>query len=91
MNNIKPLHKQILVRPNDVKQTTSSGIVLQGGDGDSRSAIVMAIGPEVQNTDIVSGTEVYLLWDKAMAFRYAGEKYAFVDEENIVAIIENGQ
>ncbi len=89
MKSIKPLNTQILVHPNQVQQQTSSGLIISGGDGDSRSATVLAIGSEVSNKDIAVGAEIYLLWDKAMSFRYAGEKYAFVSEENVVAVLES--
>ena len=90
MTTIIPLKKKILVAENKRDNTTSSGIVIQGADrhGESKSAKVLAVGPDVDPNDVKVGDTVYLMWTKAQAVNIDGAQRAIVDIDDVVAVLE---
>lgn len=87
--NINPLNNQILIRPKDIESKTSAGLIIQGGDGDTRRGVVLAVAEEV--TKVKVGDDLFINWDKAFPVRLSGEKFAFVNEEDVVAVMVNEQ
>jgi chaperonin GroES len=86
---IQPLHDKVLVAEMKRENTTESGIVVTGAEGlgESKSGIVLAIGPDVKEVKI--GDTVYLMWNKAQVVKLNGAQRAIVKEEDIVAILED--
>ena len=86
---VNPLKKNVLVAERNRENTTASGIVVQGteGLGESKSAKVLAVGPEV--TEVKVGDTVYLMWNKAKLVKVDGAQRAIVAEEDIVAVLED--
>ena len=57
------MKKFVLVAENTRKNTTDSGIILEGAGFDqSKTGTVLAIGPDV--TDVKVGDVIYLEWNK---------------------------
>ena len=86
---IQPLHDKVLVAETKRENTTESGIVVTGAEGlgESKSGIVLAIGPDVKEVKI--GDTVYLMWNKAQVVKLNGAQRAIVKEEDIVAVLED--
>ena len=86
---IQPLHDKVLVAETKRENTTDSGIVVTGAEGlgESKSGIVLAIGPDVKEVKI--GDTVYLMWNKAQVVKLNGAQRAIVKEEDIVAVLED--
>lgn len=88
MNKIFPLKKQILIKANAQDTTTSSGIIIEGsGLVDSRTATVIRVGPDV--TAVKPGYLVYINWTKALPVKIEGKEFSFIEEDNLVAIMDN--
>ena len=87
--NLKPLNKQILIKPKDVESRTSSGLIVTGGDGDNRRGVVISVADEVEK--VKTGDEIIISWDKAMSVKFSGERYAFVNEDHVVAVVVNDE
>lgn len=81
---IKMLRDKILVAENKAASATSSGIIIEGGIGESKTAKVLAVGPDVKN--VVEGDTIYLNWSKGQIIRINGEQRVIVAEEDVVAV-----
>jgi co-chaperonin GroES (HSP10) len=86
---VTPLKKKVLVAENKVEQTTDSGIILDGttSNRDSKQGTVLAIGPDV--TLVAVGDVIMLEWNKAQVVKIGDAQRVIVDEDNIVAVMEN--
>jgi len=84
MATIKPMRDYVLVGENKRETKTASGIIIEGAKdmGDSRSATVLEIGPDVKN--IAVGDKVYLMWGTAQIVKYDDVQRLLVKEENVV-------
>lgn len=83
---VTPLKDKVLVAQNKRETTTSAGIIVENGFGDTASATVLAIGPDV--TDVVVGDKIYLDWSKCSPVRVGNDDRAMVAQEFIIAVIE---
>ena len=86
MTTLQPLKDQVLVAENKRKTTTASGIILEGGTGESRSGTVIAVGPKVE--DVKVGDVIYLLWNKSQVVVVDGAQRVLIKEEDIVAVVK---
>ena len=88
--NVTPLKKKVLVAENRVEQTTDSGIILEGttSNRDSKQGTVLAVGPQV--TLVKVGDVILLEWNKAQIVKVGDAQRVIIDEDNIVAVIEDG-
>jgi len=89
MMTVTPLKKKVLVAENKVEQTTESGIILEGttSNRDSKQGTVLAVGPQV--TLVKVGDVILLEWNKAQVVKIGDAQRVIVDEENIVAVVED--
>ena len=87
--NIKPRSKNVLVAENAREKVTESGIIVEGreGLGESKSGTVLAIGPNC--TEVKVGDKILLTWNKAQVVTIDGAQRVIIDEENIVAVLED--
>jgi len=85
---VKPLRKMVLVAENSVKQTTESGIILDGttSNRDSKTGTVLAIGSEVTAVNV--GDKIYLEWNKGQVVKIGDVQRVMIKEEFIVAVAE---
>jgi co-chaperonin GroES (HSP10) len=87
MKHVFPLNKRILIKANDVQTRTLSGIIVESGTGDeSRTAHVIECGPDVEH--VKPGYTIYVMWTKALPVRIGGFDYSFINEEDVVAILD---
>lgn len=77
---------RLLFKENEKKKETSSGIILSSGQ-DTTNATVVAIGRDVETVNV--GDVIYLNWVKATKLRIDNEDYYSIDEEELVAVLEN--
>jgi len=90
MTTVTPLKKKVLVAENKVEQVTESGIILEGttSNRESKRGTVLAVGPEV--TLVKVGDVILLEWVKAQVVKIDDAQRVIVDEDNIVAVFEDG-
>jgi len=90
MMTVTPLKKKVLVAENKVEQVTESGIILEGttSNRESKRGTVLAVGPDV--TLVKVGDVILLEWAKAQVVKIDDSQRVIVDEENIVAVFEDG-
>lgn len=86
MDNIKPLKDIVLVAENKREATTASGIILESGTGDSKTATILAIGPKVESVKV--GDKVLINWTKGQIVSINGAQRVMIKEEDIVAVLE---
>ena len=86
--NVQPLNNKVLLVEAEEQKTTESGIIIEGtkGNGDTRRAKVIAIGPKVEFVQV--GDEVFVEWNKAKPTKIDGQLAAIVEEEFISAVVE---
>ena len=85
---VTPLKKKVLVAENKAEQTTESGIILDGttSNRDSKQGTVLAVGPQV--TLVKVGDVIMLEWNKAQVVKIGDAQRVIIDEDNIVAVVE---
>ena len=85
---VTPLKKKVLVAENKAEQTTESGIILDGttSNRDSKQGTVLAVGPLV--TLVKVGDVIMLEWNKAQVVKIGDAQRVIIDEDNIVAVVE---
>jgi co-chaperonin GroES (HSP10) len=90
MTTVTPLKKKVLVAENKVEQVTESGIILEGttSNRESKRGTVLAVGPDV--TLVKVGDVILLEWAKAQVIKIDDAQRVIVDEDNIVAVFEDG-
>lgn len=86
---VTPLKKKVLVAENNREKVTESGIIIEGRDaqGESKTGTVLAIGPDV--TMVQVGNKILLEWNKAQVVTIDGAQRVMIDEDNIVAVMED--
>ena len=86
---VVPLKKKVLVAENNREKVTESGIIIEGRDaqGESKTGTVLAIGPDV--TMVEDGNKILLEWNKAQVVTIDGAQRVMIDEDNIVAVMED--
>ena len=93
--NIKPLADRVVVKPVEVEETTSSGIILAASAQEKPSvAEIVAVGPggNVDGNEITMNVKV---GDKVLISKYAGTEvkvdgveYSILRQSEILAIVE---
>jgi len=92
---LKPLADRVVIKMEEVKETTKSGIILAGTAKEKpQIASVVAVGPG----GVVDGKDVKMyvkVGDKVITSKYSGTEIKFEDEEftivrqsDILAIVE---
>ena len=92
---IRPLADRVVVKPVEVEETTSSGIILSASSQEKpQIAEVIAVGPD----GVVDGKEVEMyvkVGDKVITGKYSGtevklnkEEYTIVRQSDILAVVE---
>ena len=92
---LKPLADRVIIKMNEVEETTKSGLILTDNAKEKpQTADVIAVGPG----GIVDGKEVKMyvqVGDKVIISKYTGtdvkldgEKYVIVRQNDILAIVE---
>ena len=93
--NIKPLADRVVVKPVEVEETTSSGIILAASAQEKpQVAEVVAVGPG----GLVDGKEVEMyvkVGDRVLISKYAGTEvkvdgveYSILRQSDILAVVE---
>lgn len=84
---IKPLKKRVLVAQNKAETKTASGIIIDdaGSLRDSKTASVIAVGPEVTLVNV--GDKILIDWTKGFVVKIDGIERVVVEEEHIVGIV----
>jgi len=90
MTTVTPLKKKVLVAELKQEQTTESGIILEGANStrESKRGTVLAVGPQVELVKV--GDVILLEWAKAQVVKIDDAQRVIIDEENIVAVFEDG-
>lgn len=83
--NIQPLGKNVLIAENKKSETTSAGIILEGGGHESKMATVVAVGTDV--TKVATGTVVFPDWSEGDKIMYDGVQRVILNEDHILAIV----
>lgn len=96
--NIQPLHDKVVVKPLNEKDVTASGIVLPDSANKEKpmEGEVVAVGSgKRMDTGMIAPMSVKV-GDKVLFTKYApdevevdGEEYLVIDEDKILAIIQN--
>lgn len=83
-----PLHNKVWVIESEKPTETAAGIFLGDArvDDSLRSAIVQAIGPEVQ--EIKVGDVVYVMWAKVHVIKQGDVYGGIISEDDILAVLE---
>ena len=85
---MKPLHNKILLAELKESKETDSGIILSSAvEERSHVALVMAIGPEVQ--DIKLHDKVVPDWSKGQVCQVGDLQGVIIKEEDILAVVED--
>ncbi len=84
--NIKPLKNFVLVKETPNENTTDSGIVLTSTKGETASALIVAVGPDVKSVE--PDQIVYLDWPKGHPVKIDNVLMAIIEEQYINAVVD---
>ena len=93
---IRPLADRVVVKPVEVEETTSSGIILSASSQEKpQIAEVIAVGPGKTNDDGKVVPVALKVGDKVIASKYAGTEvkldgaeYTIISEKDVLAVID---
>lgn len=83
--NVRPLKDKVLLSQNQVENVTASGIIIEGRVEETKTATVLAIGPDV--TDVAIGDVVLLEWNKATIIKVGDVHRVMVSQKDIIAVL----
>ena len=90
---IKPLFDNVLLKKIEVEKATTSGIVLASKEDTSNIGIVVALGEScllsTDNEGELSAVSKVVFSDKYKKVDFEGQEYYLVNEEEVLAVIEN--
>ena len=90
---IKPLFDNVLLKKIEVEKATTSGIVLASKEDTSNIGIVVALGEScllsANNEGELSAGSKVVFSDKYKKVDFEGQEYYLVNEEEVLAVIEN--
>lgn len=90
---IKPLFDNVLLKKIEVEKATTSGIVLASKEDTSNTGIVVALGEScllsTDNEGELSAGSKVVFSDKYKKVDFEGQEYYLVNEEEVLAIIED--
>ena len=90
---IKPLFDNVLLKKIEVEKATTSGIVLASKEDTSNIGIVVALGEScllsADNEGELSAGSKVVFSDKYKKVDFEGQEYYLVNEEEVLAIIED--
>lgn len=88
-DHIYPLTTKILLRANEVeKKSESAGLIYVPDEekGEYRTATALRVGPDVKH--VKEGYKIYVDWRKCLDVKIEGINYCFIDEEDVIAIVD---
>jgi co-chaperonin GroES (HSP10) len=84
---IFPLTTKILLRADKMETVRESGIVITGGVAEEyRTATALRVGPDCKY--VKEGYKIYVNWNKALDVKINGTVFCFLDEEDVIAIVD---
>lgn len=90
---IKPLFDNVLLKKIEVEKATTSGIVLASKEDTSNIGIVVALGEScllsTDNEGELSAGGKVVFSDKYKKVDFEGQEYYLVNEEEVLAVIED--
>ena len=90
---IKPLFDNVLLKKIEVEKATTSGIVLASKEDTSNIGIVVALGEScllsADNEGELSAGSKVVFSDKYKKVDFEGQEYYLVNEEEVLAVIED--
>lgn len=85
---LKPLHKNVILKKDRTALATASGIVLQTALRKPDTAVVTAVGPDVEDQDYGPGDIVVYKSKDPVEFTDGEDEYVIVEDEDILAVKE---
>lgn len=84
---IYALKDYVVVKANEPKKTTQSGIILTEATnvGDTSTGTVVSVGPEVKF--LQEGHELIAQWGKSIKVSFDGVEHILIKEEDVIAIV----
>jgi len=95
-SNIQPLGKRVLVKPDEVEEITTGGLVLPPNSNDEKrpatgTIVTLGIGKDDDDDikfDVKVGDRIYFKKYSPEEIEVGNEKYLLLDIEDILAIIK---
>ncbi|MGM0379137.1 MAG: co-chaperone GroES [Bacillota bacterium] len=86
---IKPLGKRVVLKKEETKNKTESGIILtEKKDEKPQIAKIYKVGPEVKNDNLKEDVKVAYKQFSGDTFELEEKEYIVVQEKDLLAIIE---
>ena len=90
---IKPLFDNVLLKKVETEKATTSGIILASKEATSNIGIVVALGEScllsADNEGELSAGSKVVFSDKYKKVDFEGQEYYLVNEEEVLAVIED--
>ena len=85
----KPLGNRVIVKDTESPEVTEGGIFVGSAkaDNSTKNATVVAVGPDVK--DVKVDDVVYLDWQKIRTVKDGDTVYGVIDEEYVLAVLED--
>lgn len=82
---ITPLGSRVLLTEDKQSRTTSSGIIVEGGNDDTKVYTVVDVGQYVSN--LTNGDKVYIDREHVKIILSEGKYFAIIDEDYILGVV----
>lgn len=86
MSSLRPIKTKVILAAIEKKQTSASGLIIEGSFGDAQYCRVLAIGPEV--TDVAVGDVVFPTWNACKIAKAEEGERLVIDQKDIIFIVE---
>ena len=86
MTTIVPIDDKLAIVQLKNSSTTASGIIVEGGNGESLRGKVIAVGPNVK--DVKEGDVVLVEWPATIQTKLDGVPFFLIREQHVVAVVE---
>jgi chaperonin GroES len=88
MKMLVPLSNHVILKKEEQKNSTKSGIILTSKEQVSNEGVVESVGPEVKSEKIAANGRVIFKEYKAEKVRVDDTDYYIVEDKDIIAVVE---
>lgn len=91
---LRPLHDNIIVIPQEIEETTESGIYIAASDEPPMEGVVVAVGPgkyekgELVPLNIVEGAHVIYSKNAGQEIKVEDQELLVIESSEVIAVVE---
>jgi len=84
---LEPVRNLVMIEKIEGEKTTASGLIVGSDPTEAQQNTVLAVGPSVSD-QVSVGDKIIVDYNKAWRTKYAGKEYLFIEEPNIICVVD---